>query len=451
MEKFLYHSTNFKRDTNTTELHNTIVKNVSNGLNRQLQTNEYNQIIKFIGKIDPDLLNPQYKNNTIKLMSKTLIDEFKKYNGRKSPYDDSQQIIRDNIGISSESGTSHGIYDNPNFYKSLNKDKQLEDHNTKEMNPGKVNSNNIESINKSKLSDLFGIKTSEEMVRVLNPASLYKKNYFVLDSRYRSNEGSNNLSNSIDRYIWDFNLNSQPNDNNSSVNVIGNMRDIVAMRIYPFRIPYTSLLDNQYKRISMLIDELSAQSFVAHEQRKFHFMLDSDIDSNFLNLSTDKFNDGFFYFEKPITTLEKISVSFGNPLENVSFALDRCNYRVDNLSIAPLTKITTYYTNNTDLFASGLNNGDRVYLSGYTVGYVDPNLVEQVQLNNKIKNDINNVNGYIINVIDNYNFSINLDTSLIQNPLDITFSNVYFGSSRIFIPMEITYIMPQIEKILNSE
>mgnify|MGYP000976884063 CR=1 FL=1 len=451
MEKFLYHSTNFRRDTNTNELQDTIVKNVSTGLNRQLHTNEYNQIIKFIGKIDPDLLNPRYKDNTIKLMSKTLIDEFKKYNSQKAPYDDSQQMIRDIIGISSESGTSHGIYDNPNFYKKINNDKQLEDHNNKEMNPGRNTSNNIEQINKSKLSDLFGIKTSEEMVRVLNPVSLYKKNYFVLDSRYRSNEGSNNLSNSIDKYIWDFNLNSQPSDKNSSVNVIGNMRDIVAMRIYPFRIPYSSLLDNKYKRVSMLIDEMSSQSFVAHEQRKFHFILGSDIDSNFLNLSTDKFNDGHFYFEKPITTLEKISISFGNPLEKVSFGLDRCNYRVDNVSIAPLTKITTYYTNNTDLFTHGLTNGDRVYLSGYTVGYVDPILVEQVQINNKIQNDINNINGYIISIIDNYSFSINLDTSLIQNPLDIAFSDVYFGSSRIFIPMEITYIMPQIEKIGNIE
>jgi hypothetical protein len=451
MSKFLYHSTNFKRDINTNELRDTIINNVSSGLNRALHQNEYNQVINFIGKVDPDLLSNKYKENTIKLMSKTLIDEFKKYDGKNATYEDSQQMIRNVIGISSESGTSHGIYDNPNFYKSLNVDKQLDNHNLKEMNPTQIQSNNSEILNKSKLSDLFGIKTSEEMVRVLNPVSLYKKNYFILDSRYRSGDGSNNLSNVIDKYIWDFNLNSQPNDNNSSVNVIGNMRDIIAMRIYPFRIPYTSLLDNKYKRISVLIDEMSSQAFVAHEQRKFHFMLETNIDSNFLNLSTDKFNDGHFYFEKPITTLEKISISFGNPLEQVNFNLDRCNYKVDNISIAPLTKITTFYTNNIDLFSHNLSNGDKVYLSGYRVGLVDPILSEQVQINNKIQQDINNVNGYVINIIDNNNFSINLDTSLIQNPLNIVFSNVYFGSSRIFIPMEITYIMPQIEKLSSAE
>lgn len=451
MDKFLYHSSNFRRDTNTKELHDIIIKNVSNGLGRQLQTNEYTQIINFIGKIDPDLLQPRYKDNTIRLMSKTLIDEFKKYNCQNFPYDDSQQIIRESIGVSSETGTSHGIYDNPNFYKILNNEKQLEEHNEKEMNINTETKNSREKPDNTVLSELMGIKTSEEMVRVLNPGSLYKKNYFILDSRYRSNEGSNNLSKSIDKFIWDFNLNSQPSDNNSSVNVIGNMRDIVSIRIYPFRVPYSPLLDNEYKRVSLLIEEMSSQAFVAHEQRKFHFMLGSDIDSNYLNLHTNKFNDGFFYFEKPITTLEKISITFGNPLESVSFPIDRCNYKVDNTSIAPLTKITTYYTNNLDVFPHGLTNGDRVYLSGYKVGYVDPILTEQVQINNRIQNEINNVNGYIVTVIDNYNFSINLDTSLIQNPLDIFFTNVFFGSSRIFIPFEITYIMPQIEKILNVE
>jgi hypothetical protein len=448
MDKFAYHSTNFKRDTNTKELLDIILKNVAVGMNRKLQTNEHNQIINFIGKIDPDLLQPRYKNNTINLMSKTLIDEFKKYNGKQDmKYDDSQQIIRDVIGISSESGTSHGIYDNPNFYKNQNNDRnELDEYNSNEMNPNRVSSNTSDKTDNAKLSNLLGIRTSEEMVRVLNPKSLYKKNYFILDSRYRSSDGSNNLSNTIDKYIWDFNLNTQPNDDNSSVNVIGNMRDIVAMRIYPFRIPYSALIDNKYKRISVLIDELSSQAFVAHEKRKFHFMLGTDIDSNFLNLSTDKFNDGHFYFEKPITTLEKISVSFGNPLERVSFNLDRSNYQVDNFSIAPLTKITTYYTNNVDLFPHNLNNGDRVYLSGYSVGSTDPILVDQYQINTTIQSNINNVNGYTITVINNNCFSINLDTSLIQNPLNITFSNVYFGSSRVFIPMEITYIMPQIEK-----
>jgi hypothetical protein len=447
MDKFIYHNTNFKRDTNTKELLDTVLKNVTTGMNRKLQTNEHNQIINFIGKIDPDLLQPRYKNNTINLMSKTLIDEFKKYNVKQGMYEDSHQIIRDVIGLSSESGTSHGIYDNPNFYKNQNNDRnELDEYNANEMNSGEVPSNKSDNPDKTKLSNLLGIRTSEEMVRVLNPKSLYKKNYFILDSRYRSSDGSNNLSNTIDKYIWDFNLNTQPNDNNSSVNVIGNMRDIVAMRIYPFRIPYSALIDNKYKRISVLIDELSTQAFVAHENRKFHFMLGTDIDSNFLNLSTDKFNDGHFYFEKPITTLEKISVSFGNPLERVSFNLDRSNYQVDNISIAPLTKITTYYNNNVDLFPHNLTNGDQVYLSGYSVGYVDPILVDQLQINKNIQSNINNVNGYTITVINNNCFSINLDTSLIQNPRNITFSNVYFGSSRLFIPMEITYIMPQIEK-----
>ena len=44
--------------------------------------------------------------------------------------------------------------------------------------PGVEGLYGLEMDPESKLSNLLGIRTSEEMVRVLNPESLYKKNYF---------------------------------------------------------------------------------------------------------------------------------------------------------------------------------------------------------------------------------------------------------------------------------
>ena len=468
MSNFL-HNNNY-RENNLLKLFNIIEKNVSTELKRKLITNEKNQIKKFIKKIDIKLLDSNLINNTIKIMAKTLIDEFKSYDctNLNNIYDDSQQIIRNTIGISSESSTSHGIYDSSTYLSKLHEEnkKRLNDENNinihsfnnieayKESLKNRQNSSNDSSNSSSNSSsndssngftlDNF-LSNPKKLTRILNPQSLYKKAYFILDSRYRSSAGTNNLSNSITKYKWDFNLNSQPSDNNSSVNVIGNMRDIVSLRIYPFRIPYNSLLDNKYKRLSILIEELESQAFVAHEQRKFHFMLETDIDSSFINLNTNKYNDGYFYFEKPITSIETISITFANPLEKIDFNLDRCNYKVDHFSLNPLTKITTYNSNNADIFKHDLESGDRVYLTGFKTKELNSILSEQISIDKNITEKINSINGYNISVLDDYSFSIDLDTSNTQNPLNSIFNNVYFGSKRIFIPFEVEYIQPQIE------
>lgn len=463
MSKYSYHKTNFENDN--TKLFNTLYNNVLKQLNRKLSDNEKTQIENFISKIDPDLLQKN-KENTIKLMSKTLINEFKLYDCKNlnNDYDDSQQILKNTIGTTSESSSSHGIYESPAYLAKLSEDKKkrIYDENLgkeKRKSEKKIieesdqeiitqleNNNNqsIKSRGQSIKNDNKTILDTDPkaIARIINPKSQYKKAYCLLDTRYRSEVGTNNLNNSISKFTWDFNLNSQPSDNNSSVNVIGNMRDIISLRIYPFRIPYTKLLDNKYKRVSVLIDEFTSQAFVAHEQRKFHFILESDIDSDFINLSTDKFNDGYFYFEKPIVSLETISLTFANPLEQISFNFDRCHYTVDNFSIAPLTKITTYAYNNIDIIPNNLQSGDMVYFSGYKTGDINSNLQKSRNIDDSLQKIINNKEGHIINVIDKCNFSINVDTSLIQNPLDSVFSNVYFGSSRIFIPIEIEYIQP---------
>ena len=70
----------------------------------------------FIKKINPDRLNPKERNSTIKAMVNTLSGDFTKYDCHDAKYIDSQQILRNNIGVSSESGTSHGIYDDPSYY-----------------------------------------------------------------------------------------------------------------------------------------------------------------------------------------------------------------------------------------------------------------------------------------------------------------------------------------------
>lgn len=451
-----YNSDNYPLKYNTDEFYQKIINAVSNKLGRPLKKNEKSQTINFIKKMDPDLLNSKYQFKTINIMVSTLSDEFKSFDSKTNIYEDSQDIIRQNIGISSESDTSHAIYDNPNYIidqykaneisqditqKSIENENNVSNESTTQL-PNKINIiPNIEN--------LLGMKNANEAVRILNPDSRLRKNYMVLDSRYRNinNQNTNTITGQIEKFSWTFNLSTYAI--NGSVNTIGTVRDIVALHIFPFRIPYTESGDNKYSRISLLIEEFSAQSFIAHEDRKFHFMLQSQIDGTFINLLTDQFNNGYYYFAKPITTIENITITFGSPISPILFDKDRDKCTIDYFSITPLTKITV---GSPILNKHNLSNGDRVYFSNFDVGKVNPNLLEQDNINKKIKNTINQEEGFLVTVIDDYNFSIPFDSSNIQNPLpdplvtpdQTIFSfNVFYGSKRIFLPMELTYIMSE--------
>lgn len=440
------HMTNYKREHNNDAFYNTIMVSVENSLQRNLTEMERNETVSFIQKIDPDVLKPEFFKKATKLMVSTLVKEFKDYDCKKPFYNDSQQLLRDKIGVSSETGTTHGIYDDPGFINRISKPP------SKQPNPTSIPTTSIpitpipttvKNTQENLVQKFLGLDKPEDVTRVINPTAMYRKNYIMLDSRYRILTGRD--TDNIIKFSWDYVMNSQI-ESQGSANIVGNVRDIIALRVYPFRIPYVKSADNKYSRISVFIEELGSQSFIAHEQRKYHFMMRSIIDTDFIDLETDKFNDGFFHFEKPITTLNTIKVSFGSPLEKIEFDPDRSWCGIDYFIDAPITRITTY-SNSTALAGvqnHNLSNGDRVYFELFDVGPVAPALVEQARINQEIKDTINRTSGFLITVIDATNFTIDFDSTKIQNPIPNVRFRVFFGSKRIFIPMEITYIMPSV-------
>ena len=421
--KHQYHSANYSRVYNSPEFIQQINTSVSKELNRQLQTQEKNEIVNFIRKIDPNLFRQESKGRTIQLMIETLVKEFSQSICESSDPIDTHSILTNLIGTTSESSTTHSIYDAG--YNDTNQVKIHRPLSERITQPAPVDSN-------THITSLFGLQNATDVVRKLNPKSMLRKNYMFLDSRYRILDTS--PSNGITRFSWAYTLGSQHTEQ-GTVNLIGNVRDIIGFRVYPFRIPYVESADNSYARISMLIHDFDAQAFIAHENRKFHFMFKSSIDSDFIELDTDKQNDGYFWFERPVTVATNISISFGSPLEPITFDNDRdIVTAVDYFGITPLTQVTTTEPHN-------LNNGDRVYFNRFNIGSINPLLKDQNDINNAIKEKMNRTTGFLITVIDSNKFSIEFDTSLIQNPLSDPF-NVYYGSKRLFIPIEITYINP---------
>jgi hypothetical protein len=256
----------------------------------------------------------------------------------------------------------------------------------------------------------------------------------ILDSRYRSiiDQSVTNIKS----FQWTYIQKSQ-SLSNGSVNVIGNVRDIIGLRIYPFRIPYSQDSDNKYSKISLLIQELGSQAFIAHENRKFHFMLNATIDGEFINLDADVYN-GYFWFEKPITTLDTLTVSFGNPLEPILFESDRDYCSFDYFTDAPETLIITERNHN-------LGNGDTVYFTNFKTGVLPSNLSQLNAINTSIENSINDINGHLITIVSLNSFKILVDSSLIQSPVPNLRVNVFYGSKRTFIPIEIIYLQPEMD------
>jgi hypothetical protein len=426
--KHQYHSANYSRVYNGPEFINQINTSVEKELDRRLHIQEKAEIVNFIRKIDPNLFRQESKGRTIDLMIETLVKEFAQATCESDDPIDMHSILVNEIGITSESGATHGVYDSPG-YKAPKQEIPQRSLSERITQPAEVNPPQ----SMSNIASILGLQNATEAVRKLNPKSMLRKNYIFLDSRYRILNTS--PSEGITKFTWAYTLGSQQAEQ-GTVNLIGNVRDIIGFRVYPCRIPYVASADNSYARISMLIHDFDSQAFIAHENRKFHFMFRSSIDSDFIELDTDKQNDGYFWFERPVTAATNLSISFGSPLEPIVFDNDRdIIASVDYFGIAPLTQFATIEPHN-------LNNGDRVYFSRFNIGAINPLLKDQTDINNAIKEKMNRSDGFLITVIDDINFSIDFDTSLIQNPLADPF-DVYYGSKRLFIPLEITYINPE--------
>lgn len=265
-------------------------------------------------------------------------------------------------------------------------------------------------------NDEIGIQT------LLNPQATYRKNYIILDSRYR-NTAQDVPGGGITTFSWNFLSNSVANTM-GAVNSIGRVEQLVSIKCPNIRLPYKdSILVNAYKRVSLLINEFSGQSYIGQENRRFHFLYSTELDTNFIECKALPLETATFQFAKPITQIDTLTISFGNPLEQVTFDMDRALMSVTYGGQAQ-------FTSN---FKHNLQTGDQVYVTGFTTNdpVADFAIIAQT----------NSTNGYNIYVIDDYTIQIgDLDYSTIVNPINPLTVNVYFGSKRIFIPLELEYI-----------
>lgn len=179
----------------------------------------------------------------------------------------------------------------------------------------------------------FNIASALHIQRKLNAPAHYKYAYILLDT----NNIDPNLSSGT---TFGWNLINFVSLQTGTISVIGKLRDIVGMRLYPVKAniiapipaPGKTWIGNTVNlnyNFTILIHEFQAQSYVGREGRKFHF----DLFPYIMNYNYDALNhpytpaipyieyttsgkgNGWFWFKTPFTTINTITMSIGDPFD----------------------------------------------------------------------------------------------------------------------------------------
>lgn len=170
--------------------------------------------------------------------------------------------------------------------------------------------------------DVFSNPNLYKIQKIFSPSSSYSKDYIVLDTINCSEILSNGS-----RFRWGY----SPTQNIQSgiVNSYSHIKNIVSMKIYQPNFPPLPVQStyNSIALISMLIEEFSAQAFIASGSRKYHYLMRLAANTSFVPASSveaqiEDYGDGIFNFKKPITTFDTITISFGTPIEPLFFPSD---------------------------------------------------------------------------------------------------------------------------------
>lgn len=283
-----------------------------------------------------------------------------------------------------------------------------------------------EIMNSLELKSILGLRTVEEIQALFNPSALFVKNYIVMDSQNR-----NLALNSNKRFQWQYVNNA--NVAQGTVNTVGTVKNLIAMQLYQPIIPRSPELNDDTGRVSILIEEFAAQSFIASAERRYHFLtryvLSGTPTANRLQfeLQIEDYGEGLFKFRTPITTFDTITVSFGDPINLLTFYPDRDRVTFTAYSAAPFgpTEITTSIPHN-------LLVGERVLFTEFTTN--DP-VADQA-----IIDIFNRPYGVFVNtVISPTVFTIGIDTFTINGIPNLEIPILY-PAKRFIFALELTYL-----------
>jgi hypothetical protein len=370
--KYFNQGANYNRLFNNEQFITQLIINIRKGLGRNLLATEKVYLLQLLKNINPVIFQRKKPDEILSIIVEKVLGEIASQPCGETDDDiNIHELLKNEIGVGTEDGgmpSSSG--------------------------GGDVTTQITSSFsNQTEISSFLGAKNIMDLLKIVNPTQVSQTTSILLDTRYRILDDDGTKS-----FRWNF-----VNNNNTlqgTVNAIGDIRDIIAIKVFPFKMPYSARADNNYDKITMNIEEFSAQSFIGHEDRKFHFMFDTKVTDRWIKLNARDNNGGIFKFKNPITRIETLTLTFGSPLQPIIFDIDRKNMNIYSYSDANSIKKTTSIISNSP---HNLETGDLVYISNF----VTRNLV----LDSKVISDINNIYGNTITKINNTMFSIDIDTS----------------------------------------
>jgi hypothetical protein len=179
----------------------------------------------------------------------------------------------------------------------------------------------------------FDLQSKLHLQRKCNPSSLHKYAYVLLDTSNTSTELSSET-------VFGWNIVNFVTLQKGTVSIIGKLRDIIGMRLYPvtatFTVPipapgkkWISDVVNLDYNFTILIKEFQAQSYNGHDGSKFHFVMYPNMMSNgylqtgypfvyqnaYVEYTTIGKGNGWFWFKTPITLTSTMSLQVGDPFD----------------------------------------------------------------------------------------------------------------------------------------
>lgn len=408
-----------------------IIMSASNKLSRPMTKQEINFSIESLLKMKQSQYINYDADLVISTISDILADQIRK---RKTKPELAKNEIINNQATKSKANArlDTGDVDIHQFLvKEVNNNPDVSSGQYKP--PANVVEDAIET--KINIDKFFGASSTKELQLMLNPSSRYEKNYLLLDSWYANEILSNNT-----RFQWNYA--STANIANGFVNTVGEIRNIVSIKLMQPILPVTIrsrtsnniVFLNNFESISILIEEFSAQAFLANATRKYHFLVRpfyNLIDDRMLECQVEGFGDGVYNFNKPITTFDTLTISFGNPLSVVPIITTSTATVVayNNGSIDIEVKNRPFEPAFTDPIV-----GTVIYVSGFTTADpgADAIAIEQVNSPNGLL-----VNYYLSQIPLIYRLEVDYDMTLVDQDPNLVI-NLRFAMTRFVLPFEFT-------------
>ena len=303
----------------------------------------------------------------------------------------------------------------PNQYDDIDLQSMLKSEMTKETEA----SAGYKTITNTTTLDSL-LSTPVALQKIFNPAILRYKTYLLLDRKFQSTEANNSTE-----FKWYVTDTSRVYTSDMAVSTLP-IKSITSIKMYPFIFPSSLNALTPSKRLSVEIDELKNQAYIAPAYKKrFHFVfsvqkVDADTYPQYVIDELGQ-NDCLFDFHNPISELNSVTLRFGNPFRNLALDPDRLYATISSVGVQTrLTFTQAHY----------LNVDDVVVIENFTTATPTADTT-QINL-------INNVNGNVLTGVTSTTATFDIDLSaltgaILNNPYEI-----YFESKRFVVRLELT-------------